>query len=178
MAEYIDKEALLRKVHELQGGSCSTGLIVEQIEKAPAVDLVEVVRCGQCGHYCKNTGECNLCGRHPSENDFCSSGKKEQQMTKQEKIIIPAYNDDFGAVLNCAVRYVYGRATYMPELVCKFITPLLPKLNDNTLKVFKNDIEDEQRFYNSASISELYNADVWDKFYKAVQEELSKRSNK
>ena len=96
-------------------------------------------------------------------------------MIEQEKIIIPAYNDDFGAVLNCAVRYACGRATYMPELVCEFITPLLPKLNDNTLKVIKNDIEDEQRFYNSASVSELYNADVWDKFYKAVQEELSKR---
>jgi len=97
-------------------------------------------------------------------------------MTKQENIIIEAGNDDFGAVLNCAVRYACGRATYMPELVCKFITPLLPKLNDNTLKVFKNYIEDEQRFYNCDGVSKLYNTDVWDKFYKAVQEELSKRS--
>lgn len=51
-------------------------------------------------------------------------------MTKQENIIIEAGNDDFGAVLNRAVRYACGRATYMPDLVCKFITPLLPKLND------------------------------------------------
>ena len=42
MAEYIEREALLKKAYELQGGSFSTGLIVEQIEKAPAVDVVEV----------------------------------------------------------------------------------------------------------------------------------------
>ena len=98
-------------------------------------------------------------------------------MTDKDKIIIETGNDDFGAVLNCAVRYACGRATYMPDLVCKFITPLLPKLNDNTLKVFENDLED-YRGLCQVGICELYNADVWDKFYKAVQEELSKRSNK
>ena len=51
----------------------------EILEEVPTTDVVEVVRCGQCGNYCKNTGECNLYGRHPNENDFCSSGIKERE---------------------------------------------------------------------------------------------------
>ena len=50
--------------------------IFDEITDIPTVDVVEVVRCVQCGNYCKNTGECNLYGRHPNENDFCSSGIK------------------------------------------------------------------------------------------------------
>ena len=63
MAEYIDKEALLRKVHELQGGSFSSGLIVEQIEKAPTADVVEVKH-GKWEYeyiYNDNTYECSVC---------------------------------------------------------------------------------------------------------------------
>ena len=53
--------------------------IFDEITEIPTADVVEVVRCGQCGNYCKNTGECNLYGRHPNENDFCSSGIKERE---------------------------------------------------------------------------------------------------
>ena len=41
-------------------------------------------------------------------------------------------DDDFGAVLNCAVRYAIGRQTYMPGLVIDFIRPMLPYLNNAT----------------------------------------------
>lgn len=37
--------------------------------------------------------------------------------------MIDPYNDDFGAICNCAVRYAVGRRTYMPDLVIDFITP-------------------------------------------------------
>ena len=49
-------------------------VVLISVAKQPTADVVKVVRCGQCGNYCKNTGECNLYGRHPNENDFCSSG--------------------------------------------------------------------------------------------------------
>lgn len=40
-------------------------------------DVVEIVRCKECGNYCENTGECNLHGHHPKDNDFCSYGKRK-----------------------------------------------------------------------------------------------------
>lgn len=46
------------------------------IPERPKMDKVEVVRCMNCGNYCKYTGECNLFGHHPKENDFCSYGKR------------------------------------------------------------------------------------------------------
>lgn len=40
-------------------------------------------------------------------------------------------DDDFGgAVLNCAVRYALGRASYMPRLVMDQIRPMLPDCSD------------------------------------------------
>lgn len=54
-------------------------------------------------------------------------------------------NDDFGAVCNCAVRYCLGRWSYMPSLVCGYITPLLPKLTDKTLNCFERDIAERKR---------------------------------
>lgn len=44
-------------------------------------------------------------------------------------IKISDQNNDFGAVLICAVRYCIGRQTYMPGLVIDFIRPLLSKLD-------------------------------------------------
>ncbi len=55
---------------------------------------------------------------------------------------IPVGDDNFGAVLNCAVRYSIGRQTYMPSLVVGFITPLLPHVSDRTLYVLDQDITD------------------------------------
>ena len=55
-------------------------------------------------------------------------------------IKIPDQNNNFGAVLICAVRYCIGRQTYMPELVINFIRPLLPKLDSKTLTVMERDI--------------------------------------
>ena len=52
-------------------------------------------------------------------------------------------DDNFGCVLNCAVRYAMGRETYMPSLVISFITPLLPYLSDNTLWRFDQDITED-----------------------------------
>ena len=50
-------------------------------------------------------------------------------------------DDFFGAVLNCAVRYCLGRASYMPGLVIDYITPMLPRLSKKTLWCFEKDIE-------------------------------------
>ena len=87
MAEYIERKKLLNELQEEidfettmytkeQNEYFNMGLkcAVRDVKRQPTADVVEVVRCGQCGNYCKNTGECNLYGRHPNENDFCSNG--------------------------------------------------------------------------------------------------------
>ena len=56
----------------------------------------------------------------------------------------PIYDgdDEFGAVLNCAIRYCIGRATYMPSLVTGWIKSHCDKaLTKKTLVVAINDIE-------------------------------------
>lgn len=55
-------------------------------------------------------------------------------------------DDNFGAVLNCAVRYSIGRRTYMPHLVQSFIRPLLPHLSDKTLYVMERDIAEASSY--------------------------------
>ena len=49
-------------------------------------------------------------------------------------------NEDFCTILICAIRYCLGRQTYMPSLVTDFIRPLLPHLDDKTLRVMRADI--------------------------------------
>ena len=61
-------------------------------------------------------------------------------MKNQKKLQIDIQDDDFGAVLNCAVRYCIGRMSYMPGLVIGFILPLLPYVSNRTLWCFDRDI--------------------------------------
>lgn len=63
------------------------------------------------------------------------------KQTKQIKIPLP--DDNFGAVLNCAVRYSLGRCTYMPYLVTSWIMENCHNaLTAKTLFVMKRDIDE------------------------------------
>ena len=76
MAEYIEKEPLLKKAKELQGGSFSSPLIVEAIEKAPTI---EIVRCKDCEHFYR-VGDVRICrywNYHATKDDaYCSYGER------------------------------------------------------------------------------------------------------
>ena len=53
-----------------------------------------------------------------------------------------ALDDDFGAVLNCAVLYCIGRQTYMPGLVTDWIMSNCDgKLTARTISLMKQDID-------------------------------------
>lgn len=93
---------------------------------------------------------------------------------KNAPVIDPA-DDEFGAVLNCAVRYAIGRRTYMPGLVIDFITPLLPRLSSKTLWCFDRDIA-EARWeggYGDPKIDEP----GWMRFHEAVRAERQRRGD-
>ena len=94
---------------------------------------------------------------------------------KNVPVIDPA-DDEFGAVLNCAVRYAIGRRTYMPGLVIDFITPLLPRLSSKTLWCLDQDLT-EARWeggYGDPKIDEP----GWMRFHEAVRAERQRRRDK
>lgn len=86
------------------------------------------------------------------------------------------YDEDFGAVLNCAVRYCLGRKTYMPGLVIDYITPLLPKLDDRTLWCFERDILEAKESYGCGLGDKNIDEPKWIDFLEKVKEERGKRN--
>ena len=86
------------------------------------------------------------------------------------KLNINLDDDNFGAVLNCAVRYCIGRQTYMPKLVIDFITPLLPYLSNKTLWCFERDLLSPTYFVDNDT-----NKSLWDRFRMSVYFEIEKR---
>lgn len=89
---------------------------------------------------------------------------------EKTKLHIDIDDENFGAVLNCAVRYCIGRQTYMPSLAVGFITPLLPYVNDKTLRCFERDLSDATYFGNESIDTQL-----WMQFKANVKYELNRR---
>ena len=89
--------------------------------------------------------------------------------------MIDPRDDDFGAICNCAVRYVFGRKTYMPNLVMGFISPHLSELTDRTLWCFQNDLQERARI--TRDFSDEWAGDEWKQFQQLVNEELVRRHN-
>lgn len=81
-----------------------------------------------------------------------------------------AFTDEFGAVLNCAVRYCIGRRTYMPKLVMNVIRPLLPALTGKTLWCFERDIEGADNYGAD------YDEEEWMRFLSEVKAEIARRN--
>lgn len=55
----------------------------DDIESAPTVDAVEVVRCAQCKHFKRNLENDTYCSSvngltDPQEDDFCSYGERKE----------------------------------------------------------------------------------------------------
>lgn len=87
-----------------------------------------------------------------------------------KKPVVRLEDDNFGVVLNCAVRYSIGRMTYMPHLVQSFIRPLLPYLSDKTLYVMERDIA-EASSYGDTNIDEP----DWMRFLNEVRRAMEAR---
>ena len=82
MARYIDADELLKKKWDADT-RCGYVQVVDvgTIEEQPTVDVVEVVRCKYCTYKMKNAFGlgiiCDKIGAYmPTENSFCSYGKK------------------------------------------------------------------------------------------------------
>lgn len=90
-------------------------------------------------------------------------------------VMIDHFSDEFGAVCNCAIRYCLGRRSYMPSLVCGYITTLLPELTDKTLDCFERDIAECKR--TGFDFGDYCDYKTWDEFYKLVCKEIERRKH-
>ena len=56
------------------------------------------------------------------------------------------YDDDFGCIINSALRYAIGRHTYMPSVVMEFVRKYISVLDSRTICVMIEDVEREAEF--------------------------------
>ena len=84
-------------------------------------------------------------------------------------MIIDVSNDEFGMMLNCAVRYAIGRKTYIPQAVINYIKPMLQNISGKTLSCMVHDIESAKNYKNKSIEPE------WFDFLNEIQKEQQRR---
>ena len=91
-------------------------------------------------------------------------------MRKDDDIRFEPYDHRFGTLCSCAVRYAIGRCTYVPSMIIEMLTPLLPKLDDQTLNAFRKDIQGAKGLG-----SDSIDAPGWIMFMQDIDRELERR---
>ena len=84
-------------------------------------------------------------------------------------------NKDFETILLCGVRYAIGRQTYIPSLVIDYITPLLPYLSEDVLKLIADEII-EHYTYEGALGDEKIDKPYWIDFLQKIRLEIRGRN--
>lgn len=81
--------------------------------------------------------------------------------------------EDLCFVITCAIRYCLGRKTYAPHKVIKFVTPLLPYLDDVSLDCIMRDLSNPVTYggFGDPHIDEP----AWMSFKQEVGAEIQKR---
>ena len=93
--------------------------------------------------------------------------------TKKTKATVDVSNDDFGAVLNCAVRYACGRRTYMPGIVIEVISPLLNDISPRTIGAMEKDIREADKYGGWGD--ETADKPGWMRFLADIQRVMDER---
>lgn len=91
MPKYINADEFLQKVQEHHyilrsfDNSKDFGMfdcgIKQVVDKMPAADVVEVVRCKDCIHFNDYNDSCEQCWgglENPDEDEFCSRGERKK----------------------------------------------------------------------------------------------------
>lgn len=78
-------------------------------------------------------------------------------------------DDDFGEMMNWAVRYALGRRTYAVGDTCRFVQSVLPYLDHKTLFVMARDIKEKSDFND---LGDQCDADDWLDLMKAITKQM------
>lgn len=70
--------------------------------------------------------------------------------------ITPCFDEEFGCIVNSALRYAIDRHTYLPSVIVNFVRRHIDALDIKTLSTIIEDIEKELRMN-----SNIYEPDMW-----------------
>lgn len=85
-----------------------------------------------------------------------------QDDDKKEYVICPAswfdycFDDNFGCIINSALRYSIGRHTYMPSVVAGFVRKYMSILDTKTIGIMVEDIDREPEFDEKLDYRDLW----------------------
>lgn len=82
---------------------------------------------------------------------------------------------NFETILLCAVRYAIGRKSYMPSMVIDYITPLLPYLSEDVLKLIVNEVIERYTFEGALG-DEMIDRPYWEQFLLRIRLEIGGRN--
>ena len=82
---------------------------------------------------------------------------------------------NFETILLFAVRYAIGRRTYIPSRAIDYITPLLPYLSEDVLKLIANEITGRYT-YEGALGGEKIDKPYWIEFLRKIRLEIGGRN--
>lgn len=106
---------------------------------------------------------------------WCLGSMHSLDMAIQLVEQLPEIDKNFETILLCAVRYAIGRETYMPSLVIDYITPLLPYLSDNCLKLIADEIIDHG--YDGGLGDDMIDRPYWLNFKRKILAEMERRTS-
>ena len=111
-----------------------------------------------------------------SEKHFADLGEAYNEMLERKSVPLLEIDKNFETILLCAVRYAIGRRTYIPSRVIDYITPLLPYLSDNTLKLIANEIVQHDTCIEGGLGDEKIDKPYWLAFYGKILAERMKQN--
>ena len=81
-------------------------------------------------------------------------------------------DDNFGEVINYAVRYALGRRTYAAGSTAAYVERLVPQLNDITLRVLETDIASKRDLGDSCD------EEAWLRLLAIIRRERKERARR
>ena len=110
-----------------------------------------------------------------SEKHFADLGEAYNEMLERKSVPLLEIDKNFESILVCAVRYAIGRKSYMPSMVIDYITPLLPYLSEDVLKLIANEII-EHEAYEGGLGDEKIDRPYWKQFLREIRLEIGGRN--
>ena len=92
-------------------------------------------------------------------------------MKNKDVVTSVPIDDNFGEIINWAIRYALGRRTYAVMDTCNYVTPLVPYLNNRTLWCISRDIVEQEPF----GYGDICDKNNWMSLLHTVDEELKQR---
>ena len=93
--------------------------------------------------------------------------------------LIKISQEDFGIVLVDAVRYCFGRQTYMPSLIMGIVKNYMSKLDDRTVACLERDVREALKDDASGLLKigdPNIDLPIWKQFYETLDSEVTRRN--